>query len=328
MQVAIGMVSRCLQALIVVAAIGLAPHAAAQERAGVVTTLEGRVTVSRAALPEPTPLKFKDDIYVRDRITTGADSVARILLGGRAVVTVREHSTVTITEAARVATVDVAAGRVAVAVAREKMRAGDVVEVRTPNAVAGIRGTVIVAEVFGAHHSVITVLKGTIDVTRLEAGRLVGAATIVTALQRLSIVGQAPLAAPLPMAPAAGARLGQEFRLAPPRPAPSAATSAVTAGEVARAARDLATARPSRPNIDHSPLVNTADDDQDDVMQERRGVPGRDTFERPGKLEPSAKGDSSPAVKAYGRPVDPINALGEAMKSNDRGARRNRDRDR
>jgi hypothetical protein len=130
------------------------------------------------------------------------------------------------------------------------------------------------------------------------------------------------------MAPAAGARLGQEFRLAPPRPAPSAATSAVSAGEVARAARELATARPSRPNIDRSLLGNTADDDQADVMQERRGVPGRDTFEKPGKLEPSARGDSSPAVRAYGRPVDPVNVLGEALKSNDRGGRRNRDRDR
>ena len=328
MQVAIGRASRCLQALIVIVAIGLAPHVNAEERAGVVTTLQGTVTVARASLSQPAPLKFKDDIYVRDRIATAEDSVARILLGGRAVVTVREHSTVTITQAAGAASVDVTAGRVAVAVAREKMRAGDVVEVRTPNAVAGIRGTVIVAEVFGARHSVITVLKGTIDVTRLEAGRLVGAATIVNALQRLSIVDQAPLTAPLPMSPAAGARLGQEFRLAPPRPAPSAATSAVSAGEVARAARDLAAPRPARPNIDRSLLGSPIDDDQDDVMQERRGMPGRDALERPGKLEPGVRAESTPAVKTYGRPVDAINALGEATKSGDRGGRRNRDRDR
>jgi hypothetical protein len=328
MQVAIGRATRCLQVLIVVVAISLAPHASAQERAGVVTTLEGRVTVTRASLPQPAPLKFKDDIYVRDRIATAEDSVARILLGGRAVVTVREHSTVTITQAAGAASVDVRAGRVAVAVAREKMRAGDVVEVRTPNAVAGIRGTVIVAEVYGAHHSVITVLKGTIDVTRLEAGRLVGAATIVTALQRLNIVGQAPLSAPRPMSPAAGARLGQEFRLAPPRRAPSAATSAVSAGEVARAAKELTRARPPRPNIDRSFLVTPVDDDQDEIMQERRGVPGRDAFEKPGKLEPGVKGDASPAVRSYGRPVDAVNALGEATKPNDHGGRRNRDRDR
>lgn len=328
MQIASGRATRCLKALIVVVAIGLAPQASAQERAGVVTTLQGQVTVTRASLPQPAPLKFKDDIYVRDRIATAENSVARILLGGRAVVTVREHSTVTITQAAGAASVDVTAGRVAVAVAREKMRAGDVVEVRTPNAVAGIRGTVIVAEVFGVHHSVITVLKGTIDVTRLEAGRLVGAATIVTALQRLNVVGQAPLSPPRPLSPAAGARLGQEFRLAPPRPAPSAATSAVSAGEVARAAKDLTRARPPRPNIDRSFLVNPVDDDQDEIMHERRGVPGRDAFDKPGKLEPGVKGDASPAVRSYGRPVEAVNALGEATKQNDRGGRRNRDRDR
>jgi hypothetical protein len=36
-------------------------------RAGVVTTLEGNVTVSRVSLA-PQPLKFKDDIFVNDKI--------------------------------------------------------------------------------------------------------------------------------------------------------------------------------------------------------------------------------------------------------------------
>ena len=117
--------------------------------------------------------------------------------------TVREHSIVTITEAPGVATVDVAIGRVAVAVAREKMRPGDVVQVKTPNAVAGIRGTVIVAEVLDADHSVITVLKGTIDVRRLDAGGVVGAAVIVNALQRVSVTGDAPVSGPQAVAPAA-----------------------------------------------------------------------------------------------------------------------------
>jgi len=38
-------------------------------------------------------------------------------------------------------------GKIAVAVAREKVKPGDEIEVRTPNAVAGVRGTVFVAEV-------------------------------------------------------------------------------------------------------------------------------------------------------------------------------------
>jgi hypothetical protein len=323
--VAIGRISGCLRTL-AVGAVVFAAQAHAQERAGVVTTLEGDVTVTRASLPRPAPLKFKDDIYVRDRVATGKDSVARILLGGRAVVTVREHSTVTITEAPGVATVDVAAGRAAVAVAQEKMRAGDVVEVRTPNAVAGIRGTVIVAEVFGADHSVITVLKGSIDVSRLEGGRLVGAATIVRALQRVTVAGGLPLAAPRSVSPTAAEQLGQEFRLAPPRATPSAATAAVNAGEFTRVANDLAAAAPRRTDLDRRLLTNTGDDDQEDVT-ERRALPGREKFEKPGKVELPTKGDPSAAVKPYGR-ADAVNTLGDATKSSDRGGRRNRDRDR
>src|SRR5438552_8509378 len=170
-----------------IATLAIASLASAQERAGVVTTLKGKVTVVRASSSELTPLKFRDAVFVRDRITTGKDSFARVLLGGKAVVTIREFSAVTITEVPGVATVDVGGGRVAVAVARERMRPGDLVEVRTPNAVAGIRGTVIVAEVFDAQRSVITVLKGVIDVTHLEAGRVNGPAIALSALQQVTV---------------------------------------------------------------------------------------------------------------------------------------------
>src|SRR5881628_3291823 len=67
-------------------------------KAGVVTTLLGTATVSRAALSQPVPLKFKDDVFAQDRVATGDDSIARILLGGKAIVTVRERSSLTITE--------------------------------------------------------------------------------------------------------------------------------------------------------------------------------------------------------------------------------------
>ena len=222
-----------------IATLATASLAAAQERAGVVTTLEGKVTVVRATSPELAPLKFRDAIFVRDRITTGKESFARILLGGKAVVTIREFSAVTITEVPGVATVAVGSGRVAVAVARERMRPGDLVEVRTPNAVAGIRGTVIVAEVFDAQRSVITVLKGVIDVTRLDAGLAAGPATILNALQQVTITGPNPVSAPRPISIDAAQKMGADFRAAPPRSAPSATTAAVSQGEVERAAKDM-----------------------------------------------------------------------------------------
>jgi len=225
-----------------IATLATASFATAQERAGVVTTLEGKVTVVRASSPELTPLKFRDAIFVRDRIATGKESFARILLGGKAVVTIREFSAVTITEVPGVATVAVGSGRVAVAVARERMRPGDLVEVRTPNAVAGIRGTVIVAEVFDEQHSVITVLKGVIDVARLDAGRAAGPATVLNALQQVTITGPNPVSAPQPISIDAAQKMGADFRSAPPRNAPSASTAAVSQGEVERAAKDMGSA--------------------------------------------------------------------------------------
>jgi hypothetical protein len=65
---------------------------------GVVTRLEGTVTAARASSPQPVALKFKDGVFVNDRIVTGDQSVVRMLLGGKAVVTVRERSSLTITE--------------------------------------------------------------------------------------------------------------------------------------------------------------------------------------------------------------------------------------
>ena len=118
-------------------------------KAGVVTTLEGHVTVTRVTLA-PQPLKFKDDVFVDDKVTTGDQSIARMLLGGKAVVTVRERSTLTITEVPGKATIDLQAGKIALAVAKDKMRPGESIEIRAATAVGGIRGTVVVAEVLSA----------------------------------------------------------------------------------------------------------------------------------------------------------------------------------
>ena len=113
---------------------------------GVVTTLAGTVTVARAALPAPQPLRFKDDVFMRDHIATAEKSVVRVLLGGKALVTVRELSSLTIKEETGRSTVDLTAGKIAMGVVRQRMRPGEVIEIRTPNAIAAIRGTVLVVE--------------------------------------------------------------------------------------------------------------------------------------------------------------------------------------
>ena len=128
--------------------VGVPSLALAQgTKAGVVTTLEGAATATRPAAPQPVGLRFKDDVFLRDRITTGDRSLARMLLGGTAVVTVRERSTLTISELPGRSIVELDSGKIALAVARERMRPGEQVEIRTPNALAAVRGTVVVAEV-------------------------------------------------------------------------------------------------------------------------------------------------------------------------------------
>ena len=142
-------IARLAAALMSLIALLPSPAFAQATKAGVVTTLEGHVTVTRVTLA-PQALKFKDDVFVDDKVTTGDQSIARMLLGGKAVVTVRERSTLTITEVPGKATIDLQAGKIAVAVARDKMRPGESIEIRAATAVAGIRGTVIVAEVSSA----------------------------------------------------------------------------------------------------------------------------------------------------------------------------------
>jgi len=137
----------------VIVFLALSPAAAAAQTAvesargvGVVTTLAGTATVARAALPSPLPLRFKDSVFLRDRISTAEKSIVRVLLGGKALVTVRELSVLTITEETNHSTVDLTSGKIAMGVARQRMRPGEVIEIRTPNAIATIRGTVLVVE--------------------------------------------------------------------------------------------------------------------------------------------------------------------------------------
>ena len=114
---------------------------------GIVTTLQGQATVAHAASSSTLPLKFKDSIFERDRINTAENSIVKVLMGGRAVVTVRELSVLTITEDLGRTTINLESGKIAVAVAKQRMKPGEKLEVHTPNAVAAVRGTVFVVEV-------------------------------------------------------------------------------------------------------------------------------------------------------------------------------------
>jgi hypothetical protein len=228
------LVKRVIAALLLTgaAALLLASSTLAQERVGVVTNIEGFATVARVALPEPKPLHFKDDLFLRDRITTGERSIVRVLLGGKATVTARERSVLTITEVPGVATINLGAGRIAVAVAKGLMKPGEVIQIRTPNAVTAIRGTVVIAEVEPVpqgYQSTITILRGLVDVTRLDpAGALTGPAVKVGALERVTVVNAQPVPAPQKITRDAASRLAADFSFVP-KNAPAASADALGA---------------------------------------------------------------------------------------------------
>ena len=117
---------------------------------GVVTALSGDATVARVALTQPLALRKRDDVLLHDRITTRERSLVHVLLRNRALLTVRELSVLTITEGAARATVDLRSGKVGLAVARQLMRPGEVIELHTPNVVVAVRGTVLVVEIVPA----------------------------------------------------------------------------------------------------------------------------------------------------------------------------------
>ena len=243
MRMSIGTLGSLSLALSVV----VAAPAWAQDRVGVVTTVIGPVTVTRASLPEE-PLKFKDDIFLRDRVTTGDNAMTRILMGGKVVVTARERSTLTITEVPGLSTIDLAGGRIAVAVDKTRMKPGERVDVRTPSAIAGVRGTVLIVET-QQNTSSVTVLRGLVDVVRLDlaTGRAVGPVTPVGARQAVTIRNNVLPARPQTITPERSRQLSEQFT--PPMRTVNAASVMPVKDEVARATALLNQLLPTQPGM-------------------------------------------------------------------------------
>ena len=224
-------------------------------RAGIVTTLRGTATVARDTAPTPAPLKFRDDVFVRDRINTGDESLARILLGGKAVVTIRERSQLTITETATTSTIEMTSGKIALSVDKTRVQPGESVEIKTPHAVAAIRGTIIVAEVdapsaSSAASSRFTLLTGLVDVTAIDpvTGQPAGAAVILRPLQALTATGSAGVAAPRPITRAEAEAVAAGFSV-PIREPSSGANAKVVADQVEQATQHAATAAKERGQV-------------------------------------------------------------------------------
>ncbi|HEY7436722.1 MAG TPA: FecR domain-containing protein [Methylomirabilota bacterium] len=158
---------RCWALVVGLATLAWPAPGPAQEPVGVVTTLSGQATRTAGVAGEASaPLRFKDGVFGADTIRTAERSFVRMLLERKAVLTVRELSVLRITEDATQAAVELRSGGIAFSVARPRMRPGETVLIRTPNAVAAVRGTTIVVETRGAvtHFHVLT---GALDVASL-----------------------------------------------------------------------------------------------------------------------------------------------------------------
>jgi hypothetical protein len=196
--------------------------AQAGQGVGVVSTISGQATISRASVPQPVPLQFKDSVFDRDRISTAENSTVKVLMGGRALITVRELSVLTITEELGRSTVDLQSGKIALGVVRQRMRPGESIEVKTHNAVAAVRGTVIVVEIIrasaqttggpGALTTNVHVLRGSAVVTPTNVPGSSG--ITIGELQTYSQIGNV-LGAIRPLTPAGVSQLLSNLRASP-----------------------------------------------------------------------------------------------------------------
>ena len=88
------------------------------------TAVTGQVTVSHAASSTSQPLRFKDEVFLRDHISTAAQSLTRLLLGKKALLTVRELSELELVDQSGISTIQLFLGKVAIGVARQRMSPG------------------------------------------------------------------------------------------------------------------------------------------------------------------------------------------------------------
>ena len=231
-----GWQAACVLALALLVIPTTTVQASAPAGAGVATAVTGQVTVFHAASPTPQPLHFKDEVFLRDRISTAAQSLARLLLGKKALLTVRELSELELIDQSGISTIQLVLGKVAIGVARQRMRPGEIVEIRTQNAVAAIRGTVVVAELVTPPGSSVPVtrlhvLSGYIDVT--TPGNPGAPPLRLVAPSSVTVTGNTMDKA---VSLDAAARAALLSDLQPSRPNPARLLDSLVLGEQARAA--------------------------------------------------------------------------------------------
>jgi hypothetical protein len=114
---------------------------------GLVTGVRGQATVRHERGAQEQALKFKDDLFWQDTLSTGTDAQLRLLIMQKSVITMKELTQLQLREdlvspnqPKKKSVVDLVSGAVRVVVDKESLKDGDY-EVRTNMAVAAIRGS-------------------------------------------------------------------------------------------------------------------------------------------------------------------------------------------
>ncbi|MCW5830240.1 MAG: FecR domain-containing protein [Deltaproteobacteria bacterium] len=137
--------------------------------AGRISSVQGDVSVTRLGELNPRPVTRMMEIHVNDQIMTGADGRVRILLADDSVVSLAENSRLRVSRhiynpaaRQRESVIDLYRGRVRSVVSRFLNTQMNRFEVRTPTAVAGVRGSDQVVEYDpNSGNTQVTMLSGT-----------------------------------------------------------------------------------------------------------------------------------------------------------------------
>lgn len=161
-----------LATLMLAAALAaLPPHARAQEFVGWVSALEGTGEVLRAGGADWGPLAPADGLAVGDEVRTQAASRMKILLRDDSVLTLGESSQLRLDEQvagpAPQSTLWLLFGQIRAIATERYGAAGARFEVKTPTAIAGVRGTEFVAQHDAAEDE--TLVVGIVDTTMVRA---------------------------------------------------------------------------------------------------------------------------------------------------------------
>jgi FecR-like protein len=141
--------------------------------AGVVVMLRGSGRLIRFNVTTPMPLKLYDRLSIHDRITTEDQSFVRLLLVHNAMISMREHSALTISEADGEPVITLERGRIATWISKDQSHQG-AAQLRAPNAVAEVSDALLLAEVSielgNGTLTRFTVLRGFADIRATLAG--------------------------------------------------------------------------------------------------------------------------------------------------------------